>query len=296
MKTMKSAFRLALILYLSLFLTGAPFVLSGYAKITPKEPVDPERLITIVKGDTLWDLAAKHINPDKPWLWTEFKKYNDFTDPHWIYPGEKLQLPEKVTLERKVVEGLIEAEPLTKQELENIKKELAAAGMKIDMAAAEIRSLKEQLQDLSEQTKRIQSDLSGIQDTASSNARSIERLNESMMSQAEASKMEISRINDRIEALQREINRISDAQRAQSEDMKALNASTQSLAMDVGKSQESIDQLRAEISKLQESVNLLKAETGDWETPSKGKRTFAILAALAGGVAYFVASAIGRSD
>jgi len=298
---MKSTFRLALIIYLAVFLTGVPLALTGYAKITPTAPVDEQKLITIQKGDTLWDLAAKHINPDKPWLWTEFKKYNAFTDPHWIYPGEKLQLPDTIIMSeggaRKVVDmGMSDVDPLTKEELENIKKELAAQGMKLDSAAAEISALKTQLQGLSDQARRIQSDLDAIRQMRPDTTSGLDKLNAAMAEQAEANRAALTRVNGRIDELQKEINRLGDAQSAQGNDLRALNTSADAMSMKLTDSQDSINALKADIAKLQEAVDGLKAETGDWETPTKSKRTIAILAALAGGVAFFVANAIGASD
>ncbi len=60
------------------------------AKITLMELVEGRdyKIITIVKGDTLWQLSKKYYN--NPHMWINFRSYNDFTDPHWIYPGEKL--------------------------------------------------------------------------------------------------------------------------------------------------------------------------------------------------------------
>jgi hypothetical protein len=49
---------------------------------------------TIQKGDTLWDLS-KHFN-DSPWLWPELWEGNDqITNPHWIFPGERIRLYRK---------------------------------------------------------------------------------------------------------------------------------------------------------------------------------------------------------
>ena len=49
---------------------------------------------TIQKGDTLWDLS-KHFN-DSPWLWPELWEGNDqITNPHWIFPGERIRLYKK---------------------------------------------------------------------------------------------------------------------------------------------------------------------------------------------------------
>jgi hypothetical protein len=50
----------------------------------------PEGLVhTVVEGDTLWDLAAKHLG--SPWKWTEIWERNRFvTNPHYIYPGNRI--------------------------------------------------------------------------------------------------------------------------------------------------------------------------------------------------------------
>ncbi|HAW49957.1 TPA: hypothetical protein DCX16_03285 [bacterium] len=63
----------------------------SFAKITQKELKEEEYEIIIVKkGDTLWDLAGKYIGRCQQWL--EFERYNQFTNPHLIYPGEKLAI------------------------------------------------------------------------------------------------------------------------------------------------------------------------------------------------------------
>lgn len=60
----------------------------SYSKITQK--YKDSKLVIIKRGDTLWDLAGYYYQ--HPYLWPTFKKYNIFTDPHWIYPGEKLAI------------------------------------------------------------------------------------------------------------------------------------------------------------------------------------------------------------
>ena len=78
-------------------------------------------LITIVKGDTLWDLAAKYLEDSENW--PEFRKYNTFTNPDRIYPDEIMRIP--VPMMEEIIEK--EAPTVALEELEAIRAELAAA-------------------------------------------------------------------------------------------------------------------------------------------------------------------------
>jgi len=55
-------------------------------------PADgPSQEYTIQRGDTLWDLSQKFLA--NPWYWPKIWSLNPaIENPHWIYPGQKLQI------------------------------------------------------------------------------------------------------------------------------------------------------------------------------------------------------------
>ena len=72
---------------------------------------------TVQKGDTLWDLSERFS--DSAWLWPELWKENsEISNPHWIYPGERIRL-----FHRKGVESFVKKTEETMAAVETAGKE-----------------------------------------------------------------------------------------------------------------------------------------------------------------------------
>ena len=116
----------AFIAILSLLLVNGPVLVATSATITPKSLNGNTILIKIEEGDTLWELANKYL--EDPGLWKEFKKYNDFTDPNLIFPGEKLRVPKSFAMPaQSVITAVEQKELLSEKEIEAIKSQLEKA-------------------------------------------------------------------------------------------------------------------------------------------------------------------------
>ena len=150
----RGTLKLVLILYICAALSGV-YVLSASARITPHDGDDDTMLITIEKGDTLWDLCQKHLKD--PLRWRELSKYNDFTNPHLIYPGEKLRIP--LAMAKDVVE-ITEDELLKQQqELEGLKAKLAESEATRDKLKSEMETLNQELKVLNSKLSELQEKL-----------------------------------------------------------------------------------------------------------------------------------------
>ena len=103
------------------------FVLSGLTQ----EKKGTEGVYTIKKGDTLWDISAKFLKD--PFLWPKLWERNPYiTNPHWIYPGNQIQLTEAEPAEKEAAKGeskkIVEEKPEVQEKpKEAVKEEVKKA-------------------------------------------------------------------------------------------------------------------------------------------------------------------------
>jgi hypothetical protein len=80
---------------------------------TPYDPPadfpEGSQVHTIVKGDTLWDLASTYLGD--PYLWPQLWERNPYIrDSHWIYPGDPLVIDLAVQEPEPIIEEVIPEE------------------------------------------------------------------------------------------------------------------------------------------------------------------------------------------
>lgn len=282
MKIIRGTLKLALILYICATLSGV-YVLSASARITPHDGDDETMLITIEKGDTLWDLCQEYLKD--PLQWRELSKYNDFTNPHLIYPGEQLRIP--VAMAKDVVE--IAEEDLAKQqeELQNLKAELAESEATRDRLEAEIKGLNESMDKLKAQLKELEDSLKSQEKLMAAVKDSGDAVASGIKNALEANKAaileEIAHAEEHIEAIQSML---------EEQQMKA--AETRALIESI---QADVKTLLAQVETNQKAINevkmILEDAKGVHEEISTSKRALVFLTTVAAGIGWFALNAIG---
>ncbi len=274
---------MALILYICTVLSGV-YVLSASARITPHADDDGETmLITIEKGDTLWDLCQEHLKD--PLQWRELSKYNDFTNPHLIYPGEKLRIP--LAMAKEAVQ-VAEDDLLQKQqEIEKLKVELAESEATRDKLEAEIKALNESMDKLRAQLKALEDSLKSQEKLMAAVKESGDTVSAGIKNALEANKAalleQIARLDERLEAV---------GSMLEEQQMKA--AETQTLVASI---QADVKMLLTQVEANQKAINevkmILENAKGVHEELSTSKRALVFLTTAAAGIGWFAISIIG---
>lgn len=282
MKMIRGTLKLALVLYICAALSGV-YVLSASAKITPHDGDDSTMLITIVKGDTLWDLCQKHLK--EPLRWRELSKYNDFTNPHLIYPGEKLRIP--LAMAKDVVE-IAEGELAEQQaELERLKVELAESEATRDKLEAEIKGLNASMGKLKAQLQALEDSLKAQKELMMAVTESGDEITSALKKALEASKTailhEIAHVDEHLAGVDKML-----------EERKMEAAATHALIESI---QGDVKMFLASVEANQKAISevkmMLEDAKGVHEELSTSKRALVFLTTVAAGIGWFAISSIG---
>lgn len=282
MKMIRGTLKLALILYVCAALSGV-YVLSASARITPHGGDDETMLVTIEKGDTLWDLCQEYLKD--PLRWRELSKYNDFTNPHLIYPGEKLRIP--LAMAKDVVE-IAEAD-LGKQqeELEKLKMELSESEATRDKLEADItvlndstNKLKAQLEELEASLKSQKELMMAVTDSGNEIASAVK---ESFEASKKAILKEIARVDEHLKGLDKMVKEHKMAEEATSALIESIQGDVKTLLMQVETNQKAINEVKM----------ILNDAKGVHEEASTSKRAVVFLTTVAAGIGWFAINAIG---
>ena len=273
---------MALILYICATLSGV-YVLSASARITPHDGDDDTMLITIEKGDTLWDLCQEFLKD--PLQWRELSKYNDFTNPHLIYPGEQLRIP--IAMAKEGIES-------AQSELAALRKDLAKAIADLENeealkeeALAEAEKLGKDLENLKKQLDELQAQL----ESAGKDDEQFVGLKKSQdeafvglkKSQDEAFVGLQKRIDEKTDETKKEIESVKSELKAADEHIVTLQADVKTLLTQIETNQKAIN----------EAIMILKNAEGVHEKPSTAKRAVVFLTTAAAGIGWFALNAIG---
>lgn len=282
MKMIRGTLKLALILYICAALSGV-YVLSASARITPHEGDDNTMLITIEKGDTLWDLCQEHLKD--PLQWRELSKYNDFTNPHLIYPGEKLRIP--LAMAKDAVE-IAEEELLQQQEeLEQLKMELADSEGTREKLEAEIKALNDNARKLGEQLKALEASLKSqkelMQAVSDSGNEIASGVKESLEASRKAILSEIAHLDEHLAGIDKMIKEHKTAAEATQATITSIQGDVKMLLTQVETNQKAINEVKM----------MIKDAKGVHEEVSTSKRALVFLTTVAAGIGWFAINAIG---
>ena len=282
MEMIRGTLKLALILYICAALSGV-YVLSASAKITPHDGDDDTMLVTIVKGDTLWDLCQQHLKD--PLRWRELSKYNDFTNPHLIYPGEELRIP--VAMAKEIVE-VAEGELVEHQaDLEKLKMELAESEATRDKLEAEISGLNESMAELKAQLEALEDSLKSQEQLMDAVSQSSDAVASSIKEALAANKAAILHEIAHLDEHLAELGEMHEERKMEAKATHELVESTQ----------ESVKMLLSHIEANQMAISevkmMLKNTNGVHEELSTSKRALVFLTTVAAGIGWFAISSMG---
>ncbi len=282
MNMIKSTLKLAMILYICVALTGV-YALSASARITPLDTDEETTLITIEKGDTLWDLCQEHLKD--PLKWRELSKYNDFTNPDLIYPGEKLRIP--IAMAKNVVEMAEEDVKERQEELEKLRTDLAESEAERDKLMAEIKGLNDSMAELKKKIGELEA-------SQKSQEKVIEAVNKANTDTANDVKRTVrnarNSLQEKLDTLIGNLDSAKEMLSAQQKELKATQDHIKTVQADVKTALAHIETNQKGIAELK---RMIVDAQGIHEEVSSNKRAIVFITTVAAGIGLFVLNTIG---
>ncbi len=282
MKMITSTLRLTLLLYLCAALSGV-YVFSASARITPKEEEEGTALITIEKGDTLWDLCQEHLKD--PLRWRELSKYNNFSDPNWIYPGEKLRIPLSMVpdIEKEAAEKVV----VDQEELEKLQTELKES-------EATQAKLMDKIKGLNASTAELQKQIKALENSLKSRDK---LLNTVKKASTDAATNVKKLVRSSKNALQKQLNDLNGNLNSSNKMLAALQKDLKVTQEHIGNVQGDVKTALTNIEANQKAISELKMMMNDakgvHEEVSSTKRALVFITTVAAGIGWFAINAIG---
>ena len=282
MKMITSTLKLTLLLYLCAALSGV-YVFSASARITPKEEEEGTALITIEKGDTLWDLCQEHLKD--PLRWRELSKYNNFSDPNWIYPGEKLRIPLSMVpdIEKEAAEKVV----VDQEELEKLQTELKES-------EATQAKLMDKIKGLNASTAELQKQIKALENSLKSRDK---LLNAVKKASTDAATNVKKLVRSSKNALQKQLNDLNGNLNSSNKMLAALQKDLKVTQEHIGNVQGDVKTALTNIEANQKAISELKMMMNDakgvHEEVSSTKRALVFITTVAAGIGWFAINAIG---
>lgn len=283
MNMIKSTLKLTLILYLCVALSGV-YILSASARITPKEGGEDTTLITIEKGDTLWDLCQEHLKD--PLRWRELSKYNDFTNPDLIYPGEKLRIP--VAMIKDMEKDIDDQTEDFQLKLQTANEEAKALQDKLDASEKQLEELKKELEKAAKKAEALEAELKAqeklIKDAVNKSADNVNSVVKIEIAAAQEEILKkITQTNRRINAVEKSITGHNAAVEAIGKQLTSVNQNAESMLKQIEMNQQALKEIKMIIDEAE----------GVHENLSSSKRAIVFVATVAAGIGWFVINTIG---
>ncbi len=289
MKMIRATLKLALVLYICAALSGV-YVLSASARITPHEGDDDTMLITIEKGDTLWALCQEYL--EDPLRWQELSKYNDFTNPHLIYPGEKLRIP--LAMAKKVIELAEDQEVVDTEALERLRVDLAEALARRDLLDEANKDLTAKIEKFNKDLEDLQKQLTEKEDFGEEVEALTEQFGEEVEALTEQFGEEVEALTEGLEAAK---TKAQENSQKTEEALTSLQTKLEATDTRIESIQADIKMLLAKIEMNQKAISefkmLMKDAKGVHEEMSSSKRALVVLTTLAAGIGWFALNVIG---